>query len=128
MICKISLDKTEKVRYNIGNVKYQNGNGSPHRKPTGGSVKTCYHINVLNIYVFKGGADIWQNAISAEKKLFLVLRSPIHIEDLTEHGNLMSNVLKRSSTVLLREFTPAPVACVLIRLPVRYNLFLKVIF
>ena len=44
MICKISLDKTEKVRYNIGNVKYQNGNGSPHRKPTGGSVKTCYHI------------------------------------------------------------------------------------
>lgn len=88
-------------------------------------VKTCYHINVLNIYVFKGGADIWQNAISAEKKLFLVLRFLTHIEDLTEPGNLMSNVLKRSSTVLLREFTPAPVACVLIRLPVRYNLFLK---
>ena len=71
--------------------------------------------------IIEGGADIWQNVISAARKLVSVLKYPTLIEDLTELGSQTYNVLKRLLTVLLVVLTPAPVAYVLVRLLVLSN-------
>ena len=83
----------------------------------------CYNYNVRLCRSLKEVQFQWQSVISAVRKLLLASVFPILTDVPTELGSPTLSVLRLSLTVPRSVFTPAPVACVPVRLLAQYNLF-----
>ena len=82
----------------------------------------CYNrLYMICFDDLQGGVYTWQSAIFAAKVLCSVLLCPTPTEELTEHGSLMLERLRRLLTVLRKQSTPAQDACVPARLIVQFN-------
>ena len=59
----------------------------------------CFSVIIVVANVTKGGADLWQNVISATSKSLSELKFLTHTDVLTEPGSLTLKELRLLSTV-----------------------------